>query len=123
MKEENKDIRNRSMRSTFIFRRLLESEQSEAQKDVSKNLSKLLAHRLVLDHYEFDLRLNRAQRTPQSDFAKRCRLIYTQFVNWSCEDNIRRLIAIDASNKSKTAVTQMFPKALTKRWNNFLIRR
>ena len=45
LKDENEDLRNRSMRSTLIFRGVPENEQSDAWEDVSRHLVSLLLNR------------------------------------------------------------------------------
>ena len=45
LKEENEDLRNRSMRSTLIFRGVPEREQSDSWEDVSRYLSEYLANK------------------------------------------------------------------------------
>ena len=91
LNEEGEDPRNRSMRPTLTFLVIiLESEQSNAWQDYSKNLVKLLAQKLDLDHFELDLQVNKAHCSPKSDFNKGCRPIYAQLFNWCYADDIQR---------------------------------
>ena len=49
LEEENEDLRNRSMRSTLIFRGVPEGEQSDSWEDVSMYLSEYLTNKLDID--------------------------------------------------------------------------
>ena len=60
LKDENEDLRNRSMRPTLIFRGVPANEQSDAWEDVSRHLVSLLSSRLNLNYNELDLQLSRA---------------------------------------------------------------
>ena len=107
LKEENRNLRNRSMRSTLIFRGTPESEQSDVWEDVSKNLvNRLCDMQTRSSPLRVQSAINTAHRSPKSDFDKGCRPIYAQFVNWRYADNLqRRLIALQASKKSKLTVS------------------
>ena len=76
LKEENEDLRNRSMRSTLIFRGVPEREQSDSWEDVSRYLSECLANKLGMDLYEVDMQVSRAHRTPKSGHDNKCRRIF-----------------------------------------------
>ena len=52
LKEENEDLRNRSMRSTWIFRGVPKREQGDSWEDVSRYLSEYLANKLGMDSYK-----------------------------------------------------------------------
>ena len=53
LKDESKDLRNRSMRTTLIFRGVPENKQ--IWEDNSRHLVSLLLSRLNLNYYEFGL--------------------------------------------------------------------
>lgn len=53
LKDESKDLRNRSMRTTLIFRGVPENKQ--IWEDNSQHLVSLLLSRLNLNYYEFGL--------------------------------------------------------------------
>ena len=81
LKDENEDLRNRSMRSIFIFQGVPENEQSDAWEDVSGHLVSLLLSRLNLNYDELDLQLSRTHRTPKTTEDNNTRPIFTAFVN------------------------------------------
>ena len=92
LKEENEDLRNRSMRSTLIFRGVPERDQSDSWEDVSRYLSEYLANKLGIDLYETAMQVSRAHRTPKSVYDNKCRPIFAQFVNWRyAEDILKKL--------------------------------
>ena len=66
LKEENEDLKNRSMRLTLIFRREIGREQSDSWKDVSRYLSEYLANKLGMNLYKVDMQVSRAHHTPKS---------------------------------------------------------
>ena len=66
LKDENEDQRNRSMRSTLIFRGVPENEQSDAWEDVSRHLVSFLSSKLNLDYDQLGLQLSRAHSTPKN---------------------------------------------------------
>ena len=86
LKDENEDLRNRSMRSSLIFRGVPENEQSDAWKDVSRHLVSLLPSRLNVNYDELDLQLNRGHRTPKTTEDNDTRPIFAEFVNWRYAD-------------------------------------
>ena len=88
--DENDDLRNRSMRSTLIFRDIPEEEQNDSWENVKKHLVNTLVKKLHLDYYELDLQISGAHRTPKNESESVCRLIFAQFVNWRYADDVRR---------------------------------
>ena len=124
LEDENDDLRNRSMRSTLIFRGIPEEEQNYSWENVTKHFVNTLVKKLRLDYYELDLQINRAHRTPANESESVCRPIFAQFVNWRYADDVRRrLIKLHAAKQSNISVTQMFTKRLTTRRNEALKRR
>ena len=105
-KEENQNLRNRSMRSPRIFRGTPESEQRDVWEDVSKNLvNRLPGMQTRSSPLRVRSAISTAHRSLKSDFDKGCRRIYALFVNWRYADNLRRtLISLQASKKSKITV-------------------
>ena len=51
LEDENDDLRNRSMRSTLIFRGIPEEEQNDSWENVTKHLVNALVKKLRLDYY------------------------------------------------------------------------
>ena len=90
LKDENEDLRNRSMQSKLIFRRVPENEQSDAWEDVARRLVSLLSNRLNLNYDELDLQLSRAHKTPKTTEDNDTRAIFAAFVNWRYADYIRK---------------------------------
>ena len=116
LKDENEVLRNRSMRSTLMFRGVPENEQGDAWEDVSRHLASLLWSRLNLNYDELDLQLSRARKTPKTMEDNDTRPIFAAFVNWRYADDIRkRMIRLHAERKSKITVSQIFSKELTQR--------
>ena len=66
LKDENEDLRNRSLRSTLVFRGVAENEENDAWEDVSQQLVSLLSSRLNLNYDELQLPLSRTHRTPKT---------------------------------------------------------
>ena len=66
LKDENEDLRNRSLRSTLVFRVVAENEENDAWEDVSRQLVSLLSSRLNLNYDELELPLSRTHRTPKT---------------------------------------------------------
>ena len=121
LKNENEDLRNRSMQSTSIFQGVPENEQSDAWEDVSRHLVSLLSSRLNLNYDELDLQLSRAHRTPKTTEDNDTRPIFAAFVNWRYADDIsKRMIRLHTERKFKITVSQMFSKQLTKILNKAL---
>ena len=116
LKDENEDLRNRSMQLTFIFLGLPENEESNAWEDVPPHLVSLLSSRLNLNYDELDLELSRAHRTPKTTGVNDNRPIFATFVNWPHAGDIRkRMMRLHAERKSKITVSQMFSKELAQR--------
>ena len=63
LKEENEDLKNRSMRLTL---REIGREQSDSWEDVSRYLSEYLANKLGMNLYKVDMQVSRAHHTPKS---------------------------------------------------------
>ena len=121
LKDENEDLRNRSMQSKLIFRGVTENEQSDAWEDVARHLVSLLSNRLNLNYDELDLQLSRAHKTPKTTENNDTRTIFAAFVDWRYADDIRkRMIRLHAQRKSKITVSQMFSNDLTQRQNEAL---
>ena len=72
LQQENEDLRNRSMKSTLIFRGLPESEKNDSWEEVSQNLVCLLAAKLNLDCYELNMEISHAYRPPKSENNSNC---------------------------------------------------
>ena len=60
LEQENEDLRNRSMISTFGI------WTNDSWEEVSQNLVVLLAAKLNLDPYELNMQISRVHRTPKS---------------------------------------------------------
>ena len=58
LEDENDDLRNRSMRSTLIFRGIPKEEQNDSWENVTKHLVNTLVKNLRLDYYELDLQIS-----------------------------------------------------------------
>ena len=124
LKDENEDLRNRSMWSTLIFPEVPKNKQSDAWEDVSRHLVSLLSSRLNLNYDELDLKLSNSHRSPKTTEDNDTRPIFAAFVNWCYADDIREsMIRFYAERKSKITVSQMFSKELTQRQNEALKKR
>ena len=126
--DENEDLRNRSMRSTLIFRGVRETEKNDSWEETSRLLVNILIKKLQLDPYECNMQISRAHRTPKSsnedDDRSYCRPIFAQFVSWRYAEDVRKnLIKLHAKRKSDIIVSQMFSKNLTTRRNEAMKKR
>ena len=81
LEDENDDLKNRSIRSTLIFRGIPEEEQNDSWENVTKHLVNTLVKKLRLDYYELDLHISQAHRTPKNESESVCRPTFAQFVN------------------------------------------
>ena len=131
---EIEDLRNRSMRSTLIFKNIKE-EHKETWEDTTRILTNYIVDELGLEytHDEIDFQLSRSHRgTPDAEGDtnetstnhRGPRPIYAQFVNWRIAEEIRsKVIYMHSRKQSKVVVNQMFSKELTKRRNTALSKR
>lgn len=126
LKTEQEDLRNRSMRSTLIFRNIKEEADDDDWEKLAQKLVKIFSNLMNYEEHQIDNQISRAHRTPKSlgNDARSCRPIFVQFVNWRYAEEIRRRI-IHMHSKSKTRITvaQMYSSSLTTRRNDALTHR
>ena len=128
---ELEDLRNRSMRSTLIFKNIKE-ERKETWEDTARILTNFIVEDLKLSYRydEIDNQISRAHcgssedsHDNQTDHQGH-RAIYAQFVNWRTAEEIRnRVIELNSKKQTPVIVNQMFSKELTKRRNQALKKR
>ena len=120
---ELEDLRNRSMRSTLIFKNIKE-ERKETWEDTARILTNFTVEDLKLSYRydEIDNQISRAHRGSSEDSNDNQtnhqghRAIYAQFVNWRTAEEIRnRVIELNSKKQTPVIVNQMFSKELTKR--------
>ena len=124
---ELEDLRNRSMRSNLIFKRIPE-ESKETWVDTSQLLAGFTAENLNLPYSfdQMDMQISRAHRTNDTDSSRwnsksQPRPIIAQFVNWRvAEEVLQNILLLNSRNQLKVIVNQMFSKELTERRNNAL---
>lgn len=128
---ELEDLRNRSMRSTLIFKNIKE-ERKETWEDTARILTNFIVEDLKLSYRydEIDNQISRAHRGSSEDSNDNqtdhqgYRAIYAQFVNWRTAEEIRnRVIELNSKKQTPVIVNQMFSKELTKRRNQALKKR
>ena len=128
---ELEDLRNRSMRSTFIFKNIKE-EKKEMWEDTARILTNFIVEDLKLSYRydEIDNQISRAHRGSSEDSndnqtnRQGHRAIYAQFVNWRTAEEIQnRVIELNSKKQTPVIVNQMFSKELTKRRNQALKKR
>ena len=128
---ELEDLRNRSMRSTLIFKNIKE-ERKETWEDTARILTNFIVEDLKLSYRydEIDNQISRAHRGSSEDSNDNQtdhqghRAIYAQFVNWRTAEGIRnRVIELNSKKQTPVIVNQMFSKELTKRRNQTLKKR
>ena len=128
------DLRNQSMRSTLVFKNIIE-EHHETWEDTCKTLSHFIVSELnmLYSYDDIDLLISRAHRGAenQEDLEehqrknhKSPRPIFAQFTNWRVAEEIRKkIVMLNAKKQAKVEVNQMYSKDLTIRRNNSLKRR
>ena len=125
---ELEDLRNRSMRSTLIFKDIKE-ERKETWEDTARILTNFIVEDLKLSYRydEIDNQISRAHRGSSEDSNDNQtnhqghRAIYAQFVNWRTAEEIQnRVIELNFKKQTPVIVNQMFSKELTKRQNQAL---
>ena len=118
---ELEDLRNRSMRSTLIFKNIKE-ERKETREDTARILTNFIVEDLKLSYRydEIDNQISRARRGSSEDSNDNQtdhqghRAIYAQFVNWRTAEEIRnRVIELNSKKQTPVIVNQMFSKELT----------
>ena len=127
---ELEDLRNRSMRSNLIFKGIPE-ESKETWDDASQLLACFITENLNLLYSfdQMDMLISRAHRTNDTDSSRwnnesEPRPIIVQFINWRVAEEVRqKIIHLNLRNQLKAIVNQIFPKELTERKNNALIKR
>ena len=128
---ELEDLRNRSMRSTLIFKNIKE-ENHENWEDSSRILCNYIKNKLNLPYTyeELDLQISRAHRGAEIDRGNNqrnlnnqdgSRPIFAQFTNWRVAEEIRnRIIFLNSKKETRVICNQMFSKELTTKRNNAL---
>ena len=128
------DLRNQSMRSTLVFKNIIE-EHHETWEDTCKTLSHFIVSELnmLYSYDDIDLLISRAHKGAenQEDLEehqrknhKSPRPIFAQFTNWRVAEEIRKkIVMLNAKKQAKVEVNQMYSKDLTIRRNNSLKRR
>ena len=128
------DLRNRSMRSTLVFKNIRE-EPNETWEDTCQIMSSFIATKLDLSYTKefIDSMISRAHRGAEKDQESNGRQhqqregskpIFVKFVNWRVAEEIKsRVIQLNAQKRTKVVVNQMYSKEITTRRNNALRRR
>lgn len=128
------DLRNRSMRSTLVFKNIRE-EPNETWEDTCQIMSSFIATKLDLSYTKefIDSMISRAHRGAEKDRESNGRQhqqregskpIFVKFVNWRVAEEIKsRVIQLNAQKRTKVVVNQMYSKEITTRRNNALRRR
>ena len=130
---ELEDLRNRSMRSTLIFKNVKE-ENNERWDDTARLLCSYIVDQLDLNYtyVEIDFHISRAHRGGDSNEEEPNqeqyhqkkqgpKPIYAQFVNWRMAEEIRnKIIYLNSKKQTKVICNQMFSKELTIRRNRAL---
>lgn len=127
---ELEDLRNRSMRSTLVFKNI-KGENNESWEDTARILGNYIVDELGLGYAyeEMDYHISRAHRgganqedTNQEAYhSKGPKPIYAQFVNWRTAEEIRnKIITLNSRKQTRVVCNQMFSKDLTLRRNNAL---
>ena len=113
---ELEDLRNRSMRSTLIFKNI-KDERKETWVDTARILTNFIVEDLKLSYRydEIDNQISRAHRGSSEDSNDNQtdhqghRAIYAQFVNWRTAEEIRnRVIELNSKKQTPVIVNQMF---------------
>ena len=125
---ELEDLRNRSMRSTFVFKNIKE-QNNERWDDTAKILCNYIVEELDLgytyaeinEHISRAHRGNNQEENNENTQKKGPKPIYAQFINWRAAEEIRsKIITMNSRKQTKVICNQMFPKDLTIRRNNAL---
>ena len=127
---ELEDLRNRSMRSTLVFKNIRE-RRNETWGDNCHILSNFITTKLDLSYTKefIDSMISRAHRGIEKEEGNNDRQqgnkpIFVQFVNWRVAEEIKsKVIQLNAQKRTKVVVNQMYSKELTIRRNNALKRR
>ena len=130
---ELEDLRNRSIRSTLVFKNIRE-EHYETWEDTCKTLSHFIISELNMPYsYDnTDLMISQAHRGAENEDDleehqiknhKGPQLIFAQFTNWRVTEEIRnKIVMLNVNEQTKVVVNQMFSEDLTMRRNNALKR-
>lgn len=127
---EMEDLRNRSMRSTLIFKNIPE-EEHETWEDTCATLAEFITTELTLPYSfdEIDMLISRAHRGPENNEEynqnhrdkSKPKPIFAQFSSWRVAEEVRNAIIHQNYNKkTNVSVNQMFSKQLTARRNEAL---
>ena len=124
---ELEDLRNRSMRSTLIFKNIKE-EGETTWEETAQVLRDFIVENLNLPYTseEIDNQISRAHRSKRDDNNDRNgpRPIFAQFCNWRYAEEIKNKIIYLTSRKMlKVYVDNMYSKDLTERRNQALMKR
>ena len=129
---ELEDLRNRSMRSTLVFKNIRE-RRNETWGDNCHILSNFITTKLDLSYTKefIDSMRGRPHGGVEKEEGNNDRQqqqgnkpIFVQFVNWRVAEEIKsKVIQLNAQKRTKVVVNQMYSKELTIRRNNALKRR
>ena len=128
---ELEDLRNRSMRSTFVFKNISE-EPNETWEYTYHILSNFTTAKLDLSYTKEFIdsiisrahhRVEKEERNNDHQHQWGNKPIFVQFVNWHIAEEIKsKVIQLNAQKRKKVVVNQMYLKVLTIRRNNALQR-
>ena len=128
---ELEDLRNRSMRSTLVFKNIRE-RRNETWGDNCHILSNFITTKLDLSYTKefIDSMIGRPHGGVEKEEGNNDRQqqqgnkpIFVQFVNWRVAEEIKsKVIQLNAQKRTKVVVNQMQSKELTIRRNNALKR-
>ena len=114
---ELEDLRDRSMRSTLVFKNI-RKERNETWEDTCCTLSNFITSKLDLSYTKefIDSMISRAHRGIEKEEGNNNRQqgqgnnpIFVQFVNWRVAEEIKsKSIQLNAQKRTKVVVNQMY---------------
>ena len=122
LETELEDVKNRSMRSTLIFKNIPGNEKS--WDETTSILIENLAYTTDKIKQEINANISRAHRLKGNTTKDGPKSTICSFSNWRFADRIKRdIIASSIAKKTKIIVDQKFSPQLTERRNQALLRR